>query len=403
VKEAEEVSAPFDMSDLSGNDEWYVAVNGVPVGPIRVAEIRRKAANGAVTEDSLAWQEGLDEWRPVRSFPDLAAAVREAIAGGRPSLTPAPPSTDRASLRPSASARGTVGSHGPPSRRAGVPVETSQRSNVVPINSRLATALAAEPQVEDIPLQSEHPAPLPAPEQVADPFASAVPAPKPAPVSVPDEPEPPKRKKDVPWIPIAMIAGAMTFGGVAGMVAFSRPATTQQIIYQQVPVPTPVASQSAAVANADTPAPETSASASKGPVARSTGGGAAAAASTASGPKGLDLHGLGMGGIRPGMSDDPSDHPAPGQCLSSGMVQRVVSERTVGVRRTCWDKSASTKPAANVSVSFTVQGDGSTSGVSASGDDSAVASCIASDARGWRFPALGCTQAVSIPFHFVRQ
>jgi hypothetical protein len=404
VKE-EEISAPFDMSDLQANDEWYVAVNGVPVGPIRVAEIRRKAANGAVTEDSLAWQEGLDEWRPVRSFADLAAAVREAIAGGRPSLAP-PASEGRASLRPTAGARGTVGgAHGAPSRRSVLPSEP--RSNVVPISSRLATAekLATEPHIEDIPLTSEPPpAALPAPEQVADPFAApaAAPVAAPRPVAAPDETEPPQRKREVPWIPIAMIAGAMTFGGVAGMVAFSRPAAAPQVIIQQVPVPTPVGPAASSVGNADTPAPETTASASKGP---SSGGskGPAAAASTASGPKGLDLHGLGLGGhVGPG-SDDQADRPAAGQCLSGGMVQRVVGEHQVGVRRTCWDKSASTKAAANVSLALTVQGDGSTSGVSASGDDPAVASCIASDARSWRFPPMGCSQAVNIPFHFVRQ
>src|SRR5580700_4532696 len=86
VQRDDEVSAPVDMSDLSAADEWYVAINGVPVGPIRIAEVRRKAAIGAVTEESLCWQEGLDEWRPLRSFPELALIVREAAASGRSSL-----------------------------------------------------------------------------------------------------------------------------------------------------------------------------------------------------------------------------------------------------------------------------------------------------------------------------
>lgn len=78
--------------ELSVTDEWYVAINGVPVGPVRISELRRKAAAGAVTEDSLCWQEGLEEWRPIRSIPDLAALVREAAQGNRPSLigTPLP-------------------------------------------------------------------------------------------------------------------------------------------------------------------------------------------------------------------------------------------------------------------------------------------------------------------------
>jgi hypothetical protein len=62
--------------ELSVTDEWYVAINGVPVGPVRISELRRKAASGAVTEDSLCWQEGLEEWRPVRSIPELATPQR---------------------------------------------------------------------------------------------------------------------------------------------------------------------------------------------------------------------------------------------------------------------------------------------------------------------------------------
>ncbi|MCW5834736.1 MAG: zinc-ribbon domain-containing protein, partial [Labilithrix sp.] len=46
-------SAPGDRPsasiELSVTDEWYVAINGVPVGPVRISELRRKAAGGAVT------------------------------------------------------------------------------------------------------------------------------------------------------------------------------------------------------------------------------------------------------------------------------------------------------------------------------------------------------------------
>jgi predicted Zn finger-like uncharacterized protein len=77
---------------LSPGDEWYVAINGVPVGPVRIGEIRRKAATGGVTEDSLCWQEGFEEWRPVKAVPELVAMVREANSSGRASLVPGPES-----------------------------------------------------------------------------------------------------------------------------------------------------------------------------------------------------------------------------------------------------------------------------------------------------------------------
>jgi predicted Zn finger-like uncharacterized protein len=414
----EEVSAPFDMSDLGGaNDEWYVAVNGVPVGPIRVAEIRRKAANGAVTEDSLAWQEGLDEWRPVRTFPDLAAVVREAIASGRPSLTPLPPE-GRPSLTPSSRTGGARASIGPQPGRPAPPARHPQggieqaaaRSNVVPINSRLATAekLAAD----DLTVPYIHEQPAPEAGVVADPFA-APPAPRPAPASLaPGESltsiPPRRRSKQFPWVPVAM-ASCVGFGLMSGYVAFSRPAPTQQIIYQQV---APTADPSAGVTTAPTEnaAPDTAPSATK--VASNgksgSGGGSAAAASTASAaagpskPGGLDLSSLRGGRVTP-MGADGENAPGPGQCLSAGMVQNVVMAKQLAMRRQCWDRNPGNKPAANVTLSMTVGPDGSPGSISASGDDPSVASCIQSEAKSWKFPAMGCSQPISVPFHFVRQ
>ncbi len=139
------------LLELSSADEWYAAINGVPVGPIRIGELRRKAALGAVTDDSLVWQEGMEEWRPVKTVPELASLVREAALTGRVSLvTPEPSTVARGSvIPPSPSMR-------PPQRPAQRPSEpprapagaiaasaanaASARSNVVPFTSRLATA-----------------------------------------------------------------------------------------------------------------------------------------------------------------------------------------------------------------------------------------------------------------------
>ncbi|NOY92947.1 MAG: DUF4339 domain-containing protein, partial [Deltaproteobacteria bacterium] len=65
-------------------EEWFVAINDVPVGPIHRDEIARKVGTGAVTEETLAWREGLDDWRPVREIPALLALLRQR-------RVPAPP------------------------------------------------------------------------------------------------------------------------------------------------------------------------------------------------------------------------------------------------------------------------------------------------------------------------
>ncbi len=52
-------------ADGSGNtvgmpaDEWFVGINDVPVGPIRLAEIRKRAVLGAITSESMVWRDGL--------------------------------------------------------------------------------------------------------------------------------------------------------------------------------------------------------------------------------------------------------------------------------------------------------------------------------------------------------
>ena len=149
-------SQALDMLSASANP-WYVAINGVPVGPVRLSELRRKAQSGIVTESSLVWQEGVEEWRPVKTFPELAQIVREAAASGRPSLVSSPPagmSGERASQVPAAPqgnaprpAASASASRAPAAPRAPI----AARSNVVAIGSRSA---AAE-QIEEMDFEAD--------------------------------------------------------------------------------------------------------------------------------------------------------------------------------------------------------------------------------------------------------
>jgi predicted Zn finger-like uncharacterized protein len=273
----------LDMLSISASHEWYVAINGVPVGPVRVSELRRKAALGAVTEDSLVWQEGLEEWRPVRAVTELAGLVREALAHGRPSLI-APEPSSRQSLPPPSTSPSR-----PPlaSRPSGIPPRPAMRSehpgmpsamarsNVVPFTgaSRLATAEKLD-HLDDSDLTEVHqPNPFGSGAQfgstersslvAADPFAVPPPAggmaggmaggiaaamtpaqpgfgmsgPSPAlgspfagsqslssPISLgaPVVVAEPRARKAPPWIPIAMVAAATAFGVVAAIAIFFR-------------------------------------------------------------------------------------------------------------------------------------------------------------------------------------
>ena len=403
VQHEDETSAPFDMAELSASDDWYVAINGVPVGPVRIAEVRRKAALGAVTEESLVWQEGLDEWRPLRSFPDLAAIVRAAALGGRSSITPPPPEArtnpppaGRISVRPTQT--------NPPQRAApprsaplGAP---PARNNVVAISSRLATATATAERLND-PGTFSRPAVLPQPAGTGV-EASA------APSSIPPPSAP--TRKELPWIPILMVVCGLGFSVTLGLALAPRiselmhgPAAPQSAGSSAVAPPLP---SSGPVALPQPTAETTATAASSAPIkgAPATGGAIAKAtpATSATG-RSLDLHGLGSNNVA--LADDPTgDGPkAAGQCLSEGQVQKVVQLHMVAVRRSCWERSQATKPSVNINVMLTVAADGSAQGVSASGDDPSVAKCIENDVRSWHFPAMGCTQRTSIPFKFLLQ
>jgi predicted Zn finger-like uncharacterized protein len=439
----DEVSAPVDMSDLSPSDEWYVAINGVPVGPIRIAEVRRKAAIGAVTEESLCWQEGLEEWRALRSFPELAAIVREAFSSNRSSLTPPPPDARAHSAIPAQarmsrpSSPAAVPPRAPPARPASTnPPAPMARSNVVPITSRLATAerLAEPPAPLTSPAQPLRPSVVPDPfaGPAAPPiFAAATPSPAASPFANPPAaaaalPEAQAltmgAKKGPPWMAIAMVAAAVAFGVTVGLAFVLRPPPAPAPVVVQVPaIPTAAggpAAPTATAATMPTADPVQSAPSAQSAVPRpgvavaSKTAAASVPASVSAPPSAVPSHGpLDLNGLRGGPTIAPTEDlgggssegaRAPGQCITGAQVQQVIQQHRVALQRACWER-ASQKPSANISVSLTIGADGAAQGVSASGDDASVAKCIESDVRGWHFPAMGCSTPTSIPFHFVRQ
>jgi predicted Zn finger-like uncharacterized protein len=418
VQHEDESSAPIDMTELSASDDWYVAVNGVPVGPVRIAEIRRKAALGAVTEDSLAWQEGLDEWRPVRSFPELAAIVREAARSGRLSAPPPPRSSIPPPARPMRpSSPGSRLASPRPSAGAIPAAPPAARYNVVPITSRLATA----EKLEHAPLLAPEAAEAkPAPSVVPDPFGPAATtaaaiappggaAPIVASPSLP-APVPASGKKSPPWMAIAMVASAMSFGAVAGYAIVFRPNPPPSVVVQvpaAAPGPPVVATATTSTSGAtepSEPAPNPTPAGAK-PAGNASKAAASPSAAPAAPPgRSLDLHSLG-GANNVAPTDEPSlEGPkAPGQCFSEGQVQQVIGLHQLAIRRSCWERNPTTKPTVNVSVSMTIAPDGSAQSVVASGDEPAVAKCIENDVRGWRFPSMGCSQKTGFSFKFVRQ
>jgi predicted Zn finger-like uncharacterized protein len=453
--------------ELSVTDEWYVAINGVPVGPVRISELRRKAASGAVTEESLCWQEGLEEWRPIRSIAELAALVREAAQGGRPSLmAPEPPPAMRAPSIPAAPRAPTAPrpsfpeSHSTPPAPATRPMLGSSpsaggRSNVVPLRPAASSgmddlghgfggAAAAFARGEPAPLT---PAPMQAPLPTLTPkqtlSAPMVPlAPAIDPFAVPPPPNtglaapasPPS-----PAAPLGSLLSAAPYresvipppsfhpppphadaGGKKGVPLWFWPILVLALgfgggiaflVFRPQPPPQPVviqmpqATPTPTPEKNDTPPPAVSAEPTP-PPPETKGKPVAAKGSPPRAPeekKGLDLGGLGVGGGGPNVG--PGGSPGgSGAGLDQAGVERVVANHRQGVKRTCWERGGSDqKSSVNVVVSANVAPNGAVTSTSSTGDDPVVAKCIEGQVRTWTFPAPSSNTTINIPFKFVRQ
>ncbi len=467
------------LGNLQASSDWYVAINGVPVGPIRVGEIKAKVGAGGISEDSLCWREGMEEWRPVRAVTELAAVIREARAMERPSLTPPAPATP---IDPRAESRSAPGPAAappvakplparpaaprPPARTEPVkPFAPAARSNVVALTSRLATAEKLEAEEDPTfigdpfasatapvrapspvtpvaaPLVAAHAAPVVAPAPL-----SIAPAPTPAPAAVaasipastepvaavaaawePKPPPPPSslsqqtvlihaQRKQPPWLMIGMLVLFGAFGITAAIVLLTRgpaPAPQTIIVTQPAAAPAPSAPIAAPSAVAvETVAPVdpgvAPAVASATPDKQALPSGAATKPAPAASAKPIDpkLAALLGGGAPAGPSMGGSaagGGSGSGGSLSGDDIQRVVSARASGVKRTCWERSGGQQTDVSVKVHLTIAGNGSVSRASASGNDPTIAKCIENSVAKWTFPATGGSTEVDIPFHFLRQ
>jgi predicted Zn finger-like uncharacterized protein len=52
--------------------EWYVAIGQAQVGPLPLAEVKKKWEAGDIGPDSLVWRPGMGDWQPLSSQADLA-------------------------------------------------------------------------------------------------------------------------------------------------------------------------------------------------------------------------------------------------------------------------------------------------------------------------------------------
>jgi hypothetical protein len=339
----------------ASSDEWFVGINEVPVGPIRLAELRKRAILGAVTLDSMVWRDGLEAWRPLNTFPELVAVLEESFSNVRASRGPlAPPQlADGAPALNSGGAQAAVFSSAP---TMGQSISDDLAAAGLP---RARTPLAA-------------------------------------------------------WIAIVVALG---FGLVLGFVLFSSQKPPEKVVQivevpaksGQVPVavaPPPPGTAASAAVEADVTKPKTGSKSGSSKTADSAGA-----------DKGGGLTGLkGLGGLTPapGAPGGPTPGgatPSGGGQLDAGQIQATVGRYTGSVKRSCWQpaldsRDANAPTSARVLVTITVGPSGSVQNVSTSGEPRGypgLAGCIAGRVRAWQFPATGGTTTVNVPFVFAAQ
>ena len=67
---------------------WYVAVGGQQQGPWSTAEVQDSIRSGRFGRDAYVFSEGMANWVPITSQPELASAFGPAVSAGAP---PPPP------------------------------------------------------------------------------------------------------------------------------------------------------------------------------------------------------------------------------------------------------------------------------------------------------------------------
>ena len=452
-----EPSPPAGATDPPA-EEWYVAIDEVPVGPIRLTELRAKYGAGAVTDDSLVWREGFEEWRPLRTLADLHTIVREEVSQPRGSLLPGTPRPQPA--RPTSGAMSAARSSPTPRPPAATPSPSNARNNVIPFQRQAGVAarkIEEEPEDQEVtrigsaaifaPMIAESAAgsavakagisadSIPSPRIVQDPFGSnpsPVPTTAPTGAMVPPPPSEPISAPQAAMFPIStemsrppprdlsvverlsirargvssgmvalIAAGALLLGVVVTVLLVRRMTIVQEkIVERQVNVPVSVFVPVPGAAPTASEAP----SASSGPKVAKVGGGSnTAPTTTAAAPTSSSTSGKKWGGVDDGPAiptDNGTKAAGAEGALDGKLVGEVAQRNAIGVRKVCYEKLVETGPA-DAKINVHVRPDGGVSQVDLlSGSPPTFASCVQKLAYNWHFPASGSGGTFPIPYIF---
>jgi predicted Zn finger-like uncharacterized protein len=79
-------AAKIAAAPVPAATEWYVAIGQAQVGPLPLADVKKKWEVGDVGPDSLVWRPGMGDWSPLSTVGDLSAylaPVKQAARAAR--------------------------------------------------------------------------------------------------------------------------------------------------------------------------------------------------------------------------------------------------------------------------------------------------------------------------------
>ncbi|MFO0658676.1 MAG: GYF domain-containing protein [Polyangiaceae bacterium] len=419
---------------------WFAGIGGSPIGPMAGADVRAKIASGDLNSETLVWRDGLDEWAAARTFPELAELIRTLkpssnksssslqAARGVPRTTPSSPS--RGNVIPLHNRAATAEKLEPAE-----PEAEDQATLYMPNAAAKLRESLSPPAPREAAREKEERAPAAAviadPFAMSDPFAAPSAPQAPAPMSAPapavatapafredpfEEPRPQlMRAAGIPIAGWAAIVLALGAGLAAGALLFKTDPPKPTVQFVTVSAPTPDAPVSVAMVNG-TPSPDSVDPSQRDPktgaVKLGPGGTSKANPKDPKDPKdpkgdkvapvdlGPSLGDVpsgpsGVGGPGPSGAGPDTSRPA---AVDAGAIQRVLNNSKGTLKRACLDAYAAViKPGSSVSVtiSLLINPDGSVGSANVSGGGAVpgLAACVASRAKGWRFPeAQGPTQ-----------
>jgi uncharacterized RDD family membrane protein YckC len=62
------------------DDAWYYAQNNQQLGPVTLEALRTMAASGQIAPDNLVWTQGMAQWLPARTVPEVGNALVNVAA-----------------------------------------------------------------------------------------------------------------------------------------------------------------------------------------------------------------------------------------------------------------------------------------------------------------------------------